>query len=411
MILAAGQAAGFVIGMAGSAFLARLLGPEGRGTFELLVLMPNLAVLLLRGGVVTGAVYRAGADGTERLRLAAVAMGLTALLGILGALLGVAVTAAMPSLPVPRVLLLLAFTAFPFFLWISNARELLNGLGRFGANAFSIVSERLLLTILLALAFVSGVHALAPLFGLYLASVAAVAVLLGVQLRIRPILARGADAARILDYGARSALAPILIFLHMRLDQMVLGWSGASHALGLYVIAVTIAEVFLPLPDAIYSALYPRLMRAGADRADLAARASRLSHGCLVLVALGMGIVARPVVAILFGEQFLTALAFVPFLLAARLMQSGSSILRASLLAEGRPLQASLITAAGLAANALGLFWLIPRHGALGAAMAALLSAGIEYALTLLTASRQLARSPITLLIPLPADIASLRSR
>lgn len=405
LTLAAGQAAGFLIGMAGSALLARLLGPADRGTFELLVLYPNLAVLLLRAGVATGAVYHAGNDDAERLRLGSIACGATLLLGLFGAAAGAGLVAVLPFVPAPRALLLLAFAAFPFFLWISNARELLNGLGRFRANAASIVFERGFLTCALVLAFLVQVHVLKALFALYLASVVATALLLARLVNVAPRLGPSRDLRRIGSYGARAAVAPILLFLQMRLDQMVLGAAGPAAALGFYVIAVTVSEVFLPLTDAIYSALYPRLMRAGADRTAIAARALRLGHALLAVCALLLALAAQPVVALLFGEAFLPALAFVPWLLAGRIFQGGSAILRAVLLAEGRPLSVSSLAGVGLGVNAVLLLVLVPARGAEGAAMAALAAGAVEYASTLALACRALGRSPFDLLVPRRGDL------
>lgn len=405
LTLAAGQAAGFLIGMAGSAFLARLLGPSDRGTFELLVLYPNLAVLLLRAGLATGAVYHAGNEDTERLRLGSIACGATLLLGLLGAAIGGGLAAFLPSVPAPRKLLLLAFITFPFFLWISNARELLNGLGRFRSNAASIVFERALLTAALAVAFLWKIHVLKILFVLYLASVVATALLLARLLNLPPRFGPSRDLRRIGSYGARAAVAPILLFLQMRLDQMVLGAAGSAAALGFYVIAVTVSEIFLPLTDAIYSALYPRLMRAGADRAAIAARALRLGHALLAVCALLLAVAAEPAVTLLFGEAFRPALILVPWILAARTLQGGSAILRAVLLAEGRPLSVSTLAGIGLSVNAAMLLILVPARGAEGAALAALAAGAIEYTWTLIIACRTLGRTPFDLLVPRRGDL------
>lgn len=412
LTLALGQAAGFILGMAGSAFLARLLGPAQRGTFELLVLFPNLAVLLLRAGVSTGAIYHAGADTARRKELSAQALGLTILLGIIGAVLGVTTAAAMTTLPVPRALLVGSFAVFPFFLWVSNARELLNGLGRFTSTAVSVVTERGFLTLLLALAFIVGITELTPLYTLYLVSVVSVATLLWIQLGIPPRLDTGDSSRRLLSYGLRASLAPLLFFMHLRADQFVLGVMTPGASLGWYVVAMSVSEIFLPLPDAIYSALYPRLMRAdNAGRAALAARAARLSTVGLVGISVIVAAVAAPVIRLLFGTAFIPALAFIPFLIPARVFVSCSYVLRSTLLAEGRPLEASALTACGLVVNVIGLIVWMPAHGALGAAWAAALSCSTEYALTLWAASRRLGCSPLALVIPRRGDLAGLMPR
>jgi O-antigen/teichoic acid export membrane protein len=130
----------------------------------------------------------------------------------------------------------------------------------------------------------------------------------------------------------------------LRADQLWLGWLGAEHALGLYVVASTIGELSLLAATAMRMSLLPRLLREG-----LFTRVSVTSRqlGMAFVGLLGVGAVASllpTIIPLFFGDDFAEASIPAVILLFAFLIASGAEVLAAVHGAVGTLLPAALIT-------------------------------------------------------------------
>jgi O-antigen/teichoic acid export membrane protein len=225
-----------------------------------------------------------------------------------------------------------------------------------------------------------GIAALAlSLLGLRLF---AAAVLLGV-LRLRGIdLRAGVD--RRLGRALVSSMPvvgsiPLVNALYARADIFMLTWLGTWAEVGLYSAAARLVDVARTVAPAYSRALYPVLSRLQGTSLDEFAKVARRSLRDLLLVVVPIALVlsglAYPLITLLYGSDLapaagslrVLAWTLVPVAAAGTLAQMLFSAKK-----QGVDLSVNVIaTVVAVALNAL----LIPRWGALGAAVTALFSA------------------------------------
>lgn len=174
--------------------------------------------------------------------------------------------------------------------------------------------------------------------------------------------------AQLLGYGSRvwfGALAGVLL---SRVDQLLIAPLSNASELGLYVVAVAIAELVLVFNNAVRDVYFaeesraPDLMRVAA-----AARSSTIVTLGLVVV---VGIASVWMIPVLFGRDFTPALIPTLILLGAVLLGNPGSLAGAGLSALGRPHLRSVSLLLALIANVVAVFILVPQLGAVGAALA-----------------------------------------
>lgn len=186
----------------------------------------------------------------------------------------------------------------------------------------------------------------------------------------------------IASYGMRGQVGGVLTLLNTRLDFAILGaWAGPA-VLGSYAVASKYAEL-LRLPSlALTWITYPRLV--GLDTATAARRAMALARPALLAVALAaipVFALAGPVTRLLYGSGFESAVRPAQVIAAGMVLSGAAGAASGYLYGRGRPGLNSAVLAVGLGATVVLDLLLIPRYGAMGAAVASavayLLSDGV----------------------------------
>lgn len=173
-------------------------------------------------------------------------------------------------------------------------------------------------------------------------------------------------------------LSGIVLMIYLRIDQVMLGALASEAEVGFYAAAVRISEVWYFVPAAIVSSVFPGIVQLRAtDEAQFHQRLQRLYNLLAFLgyvVALPVTLLAPWLVRLLFGSAYQPAGPLLAVLIWAGLFANLTVARNAHFIALdwGR---AQLWTAsAGAVANILLNLLLIPRYGAMGAAVATCLS-------------------------------------
>ncbi len=175
----------------------------------------------------------------------------------------------------------------------------------------------------------------------------------------------------IASYGMRGQVGGVLTLLNTRLDFAILGaWAGPA-VLGSYAVASKYAEL-LRLPSlALTWISYPRL--AQLDPVTAGQRAVAMAKPALAAVGLAavpVLLLAGPVTRLLYGDGFDSAVLPAQVLVVGMVLSGGAGASSGYLYGLGRPGLNSTVLALGLGVTVLLDLLLIPRHGALGAAVA-----------------------------------------
>ena len=188
--------------------------------------------------------------------------------------------------------------------------------------------------------------------------------------RPRTDLARNA-----LHFGVRAHAGRVLTLGNYRLDQWILGATRTKAELGVYSVAVALAETLFYLPEAVKQVARPRLARATRLRAAAeGAAVFRLTTVATAVIATPLVVFAPFVIRILFGDAFSGASPQLRLLALGAFGVIGMKILGNALTAQRRPGLESVVVAIAFAAT-IGLdVALIPTFGGTGAAIASTVS-------------------------------------
>ena len=275
-----------------SVLVARVLGPEGRGRYALPIAVLAIVLALGNLGLEHAQIYLAG-KGVPLTTLWAnsslVGAGVAIVTWVLAAVL-IAMPAGIPGDTIPTAWLLLALVQVPILLHVLYWLNLLQLAGhvRVGVAIGMVVATLQVASV----GIVIRADALTPfaflvIIGLMNLLTWAITLGMGVRLGLasrridRSVLAEG------LRFGLRAQLGIMFVFLLFRVDQILVERFLGFHELGLYTLAVTLAELLWLASDPFAASLLPHQVAArGDDDVRLGYAAARLS---LLMICAGDG--------------------------------------------------------------------------------------------------------------------------
>lgn len=191
-------------------------------------------------------------------------------------------------------------------------------------------------------------------------------------------------------YGIKAWVGALAGQTSARFDQFVLGFVQSPDALGVYRIAVMIAELLWIIPDAVNIPLFNRVSRTDAltDRLSVVMRSNRILILLISILSIGVFLIAWWTIPIFLGPEYMDARWLLGILLPGALALVTGRFLGMFFNSSGMPEKASFIQVVGAVASMVGYLTLIPLLGVAGAALATTAS----YILIALTARFMFAR-------------------
>ncbi|NJC74292.1 oligosaccharide flippase family protein [Planosporangium thailandense] len=187
--------------------------------------------------------------------------------------------------------------------------------------------------------------------------------------RLRDVDRRLAGAT--LTYGLRYHLAFAALYLLLRLDVLLLNGLSTPTAVGLYSLAVTIAELAWIVTDAAAQVALAR--QADTELADAAAvtlAATRTSALLSAVAVAGMCLTAPVLVPLLYGPGFAGSVPALMGLAVGIFALGATRPVNGFLVRLNRPVVSSAISLSAVAANVVLCLVLIPRWGVVGCGLA-----------------------------------------
>jgi O-antigen/teichoic acid export membrane protein len=405
-----------LVTMAATTFaLARLLGPADLGVYYLLALVPPSTLALLSFGIPASLTYHAG-RGEELSEIRSLALvlaigtsaAIVCALLILRPVLATTVLAAAPTELFP-----IAALAVPGMFIASFCNSVI--LGRQSLRAFNLLLAAQGTSLFVAELVVVGLLGA----GLVGAIVTYVVVMAGsgvasavAMIRLapfRPQLSR-ATARRVLRFGIVLHPASLAGFFSYRADVFLMSaLLRDPSALGVYGLAVNVAELCFFVADATSTVLFPRI--AASDRRDAAVIVPAISRTAMALTGAGaLGLAALSVVAIpLVLPTYARSVPPILILLPGVVALSASKVLSGYLSGIGRPGPISAVASMTLVLNIVANLALIPILGPVGAAISSLVSYSVNGGLMVKLGARQAGVGVRAMIVPRLADLARLR--
>jgi len=378
-----------ILGLAGSAIIARSLGPEGKGVYALAVLLPSLIVTFTNLGIGQAGIYYIGRGEYSPREIFGNNVMLSVVLGVLSIIIGLTVVFFFRDpvfSDISRRYLLLTLLLIPLNLFFSYTNMVLLGLQRIKEyNAISIgqtVSFLGFITIALwglrlgiEGAILAGIVAnfLVDLFLFFWVK----KFTHGISLRPNRAYIKNSSL-----YGIKVQLGNILAFLYVRLDMFLIGALMSPLAVGYYSVAVGLAEKLWLIPQSASTILFPKLASEKDEtrRKEFTPLVSRTSLFITTLGAFAVFLLSRWVMVFLFSGSYLPAVRPLQILLVGIVAMSGSMALGNDLAARGKPILNAFCNAIAVIVNlGLNIIW-IPKLGIEGAAWATTVSYSVALA-------------------------------
>ncbi|GAA4059072.1 oligosaccharide flippase family protein [Streptomyces shaanxiensis] len=386
--------------------VARLAGPAVLGAYAMLRVLPWLTGVVVSSGLPMASAYFLAAGTRDDPRLRPTLALLAALGSGIGALLWLAATPLLQRffVVVPLWLLALASITVITRLLTVWGKACCQGAADIRGANLVIVMEELMFLPWYAVALAAGLRGVtAVIAGLVCGGTCAALTALGRLLRTGFAHGWGRPsvkiARRVVHYGARGQLGDLLFLVNMRLDFVILGALAGPAVLGMYAVASKFAELIRLPAVAVRYVLYPRFARQGPRSASRDVR--RLLPRAAAMTALltpvlgGASVIALP---LLFGPAFQAAVLPACILLIGLAAWGAAAVSTAFLCGIGRPGVNSWAMGIGVAVTVSLDVLLIPRHGAVGAAVASsaayLVTTVLLSAFTVRLAARAL-RTPV----------------
>jgi len=216
----------------------------------------------------------------------------------------------------------------------------------------------------------------------------------------------------LLRYGIGALIGSFMYSVVMRVDIFIINQLIGTAQVGIYTVAVSLAEFALMIPSAIGVSLFPEL--ASMDEKNRLTTAARFARICLLLAASGgivIALLGYPVIRLLYGQPFTpaypTLLLLIPGVVGMAQNFSYSNLLSAS----GRPLSGALIFTLGALLNAALNLALVPAFGINGAALASGAAYWLIALAFLVSFSHRYAIPASDLFLPRSSDVQLIASR
>lgn len=187
------------------------------------------------------------------------------------------------------------------------------------------------------------------------------------------------DRARVFLRDSWSlAFANLAVIMYMRIGQVMLGSMMGDRGVGIYSVAVRLAEAWYFIPTAIASSVFPSILKAKRENEGLYKQRMQILYGTLSAVSLVVAVVTSffsgAFIRVLFGAQYIESGPILAIYIWASVPVFLTTASNQYLIAENKTQVALFRTVAGSVVNVVLNLVLIPRFGTTGAATAALIS-------------------------------------
>ncbi len=377
-------------GVVTSLLSARALGPAGRGDLMVVLMWPAIFSMVAQIGLPQAYRFCSAKRPQCVSALFSNALIFTIIMGLLMLAFAEWVIPHLIGERSPEVLRLsrIYLLTIPILMLTDLTRGLLEGARRFtwvGALRLILFGVQLASYIVLwlvgKLTVASATYTMiASLFASLLLS------LFAVWHQLRPAWGpRLSELQVTLRYGIRDYPGVLTEFVNWRMDLMMLVGMASSTAVGLYVVALRLADITSILASSVGDALMPEVAASKEpdEATRVVTRSLRLTLVAHLLTLVPLWIAAPYVLRFAYGRDFVPVTNVLRMLMFASVAWSAGAILISGLNGLGHPgLSAFARIISALAMAGMLLSWL-PRWGIQGAALASIIGYSVMFLVAL----------------------------
>jgi O-antigen/teichoic acid export membrane protein len=405
-----------LLGFATGVLAARMLGPTGRGELASILLPMQMAAQLSIIGLPSATIYHLKQRPDRRSELTGAVLILAIGMGLAVALAGVAIIPWWLDEYRPRIVLAAqtAVMLAPLWALMQISTPILRGRDEFRIfNGVRVITPAATALALATMLFVFDNHSSIWVAVPYALSTSIFMFwpLSWIWRDCRPRIRGTAESIRtLLRYGGRSVAVDLVNTINRFLDRIVLVYLLAPSAVGLYVVAVSMARPLTETGLAITFVLFPKASGAEPQQAiEISSLAGRVGLWVMAALALPLLVVAPLLLHLVFGEAFVPAVPVFRIILVSVVLTATGDILSQALMATGRPGTVSILRCFEAAVLGVLLAALVPPFGMNGAAWAVFAASAVRFIGIIVCYPLVLHRPPPRLYIN-AADLRRVRS-
>ncbi len=359
-------------------FMARWLGPAQLGLLYVVNLIPAYADKLGRiGSFDDSAVYYINNKKYPPSDVAGHLFVVSFLLSLLPAILflffgDIFRATFVKEASIPDFYLWTAILTLPFtFLTLSSFKILLT---QFEVRSYSIVQvlKPAVFLVLISIFWGLGWNLYGIVLSSFVASVLACAFALYFLRRETPLhfRLRSSMFGDLFSYGWKIYFTSTLIYLHQQADLAIVAYFLTFKEVGYYGLVAGLAQILWKIPNSVSVLYFPKISAEKTfDAVQLTASICRLTFAVLFVCALGVGLLAGPIIHLFYGEAYQPVIEPLLAILLGVVMMGPAKVLHQHFIGQGHPRAAFRAALVAASANiALDLFF-VPRAGIVGAAL------------------------------------------
>jgi len=373
----------FFLGFVSLIIISRILGPEGKGIYSLILLIPGIIVTFGNFGIESSNTYFTGSkkynlkDVVANSIFLAFSLGILAILVFWGLFQASLFKEFVENNKIISFYLWIIVFAIPFAFLIQFLKGVIKGKKRIGAYNVTRILEALLQligVIFFLLVFKKGLSGAILAYVLSIIGTAVFSFFIVKKIGKIDFKINGRLIKDSFFYGGKVYLANALSFLNYRLDMFLIAFFMNPLAVGFYSVAVGLSEKLFIIPQAISTVLFPKISSVGEEEANnFSPQVSRHTLFILLILSILLIALAWPLIRLFFGPAFLPAVLPLIILMPGIIAFGIGGVLAADLSGRGKPQFAVLSSFVCLAINIPLNILLIPKFGISGAAIASVI--------------------------------------
>lgn len=384
----------FVIGLTIGIVTARALGPEGRGEYNLMVLIITSVTTLLNFGVPASNTFFVARKRLSREQLLKASFVLSICASLVGftLLYGAYVFGfAHVFFPVEKLSppIIISLGIIPVVFFNLFAQAILVGENKIVLNNYITISGQGALAIVMASLYAFGMLTVWLAISLYAMSHLVVFSALMVHVRDSlPALSKSGvsleEYLQLLKFSITVHVGNLAQFFNYRLDAFIVNFFLGAAAVGIYGIATSLGETLWLLSTSMALVLLPTLAAQQQPSKEIAIKAT-VATLAVSIVGGAAAVIAGPFfITLLFGKAFGGAILPFLILIPGIVVFCISNVLATYMTGIGRPGFNAGIAFISFVFTIVFDILLIPRYGIAGAAIASGISYTVSSVLTVL---------------------------
>jgi O-antigen/teichoic acid export membrane protein len=193
------------------------------------------------------------------------------------------------------------------------------------------------------------------------------------------------ELATTLHYGIRDYPGVLTEFVNWRLDLMMLVGVASSGAIGLYSVALRLADITSILASSVGDALMPEVAAASQREkaAEVVTRSLRLTLFAHLLILVPLWLGAPYILHFAYGDKFVPVTNVLRMLMFASVVWSGGAIVISGLNGLGHPGLSAIARIAAAVVMVVTLRMWLPTRGIQGAALASIVGYSVMFLVAL----------------------------